>query len=53
MILKNVEITKTNSEIASAIFSMQHLKGIYNYLNVYVVTKLSKKDLRRLKEAIC
>ena len=43
MILKNVEITKTNAETASAIFNMQHLKGIYNYLNVYVVTEIIKK----------
>ena len=45
IITKNVKTAKLNTKFKSAILNMQMLKVIYQYLNVYTVTRITKSSL--------
>ena len=45
IITKNVKTAKLNTKYKSAILNMQMLKVIYQYLNVYTVTRITKSSL--------
>ena len=45
IITKNVKTAKLNTKYKSAILNMQMLKVIYQYLNLYTVTRITKSSL--------